>query len=121
MAKLDVSAAEQKIEDFAEELGRLLGSARAKADSWLGQRQQIAKTLEGIRDTATSLLSRLGHQAQTVVKRRGRPAAAAAASALGMAATPIKRKRRKMSAAARKKISEAQKARWAKQKGEKKK
>jgi hypothetical protein len=121
MAKSEVSATEQKIEDFAEELGRLLGSARAKADSWLGQRQQIAKTLEGIRDTATSLLSRLGHQAQAVVKRRGRPAATAASTADVAPAPLSKKKRRKMSAAARKKISEAQKARWAKQKSEKKK
>jgi hypothetical protein len=120
MAKSEVSAAEQKIEDFAEELGRLLGSARAKADSWLGQRQQIAKTLEGIRDTATSLLSRLGHQAQAVVKRRGRPAASASTGDVAPAPV-IKRKRRKMSAASRKKISDAQKLRWAKQKGEKKK
>jgi hypothetical protein len=44
--------------------------------------------------------------------RRGRPAAAAAAEG----AQPVKRKRRKMSAAARKKISDAQKRRWAKQK-----
>jgi hypothetical protein len=56
-----------------------------------------------------------------VVKRRGRPAATAASTA-DMAPAPMsKKKRRKMSAAARKKISEAQKARWAKQKSEKKK
>ena len=121
MAKLEVSAVEHKIEDFAEELGKLLGSARAKADSWLSQRQQIAKTLEGIVDTATSLLSRLGHQATAAAKRRGRPAAVAAAVDGGAVAPVIKRKRRKMSAAARKKISDAQKARWAKQKSEKKK
>ena len=36
-----------KIEDFAEELGRLLGSAEAKARGWLGQREQIAKPLKG--------------------------------------------------------------------------
>jgi hypothetical protein len=50
--------------------------------------------------------------AREVVKR-GRRAATAAANELRP------RKRRKMSAAARKKISEAQKARWAKQKGKK--
>jgi hypothetical protein len=44
--------------------------------------------------------------------RRGRPPAAAASAD----AQPAKRKRRKMSAAARKKISDAQKRRWAKQK-----
>jgi len=44
--------------------------------------------------------------------RGGRPAAAAE----GDAAQPAKRKRRKMSAAARKRISDAQKKRWAKYK-----
>ena len=41
-----------KIEDFAEDLGRLLGTAQAKAQGWLGQRQNVAKQLEQIRDTA---------------------------------------------------------------------
>jgi hypothetical protein len=49
------------------------------------------------------------------VVRRGRRAAKAAAAELQP------RKRRKMSAAARKRISDAQKARWAKQKGTEKK
>lgn len=113
-ARKATTETEHKIEDFAEELGRLLGTARAKADSWLGQRQQIAKTLEGIRDTATGLLTQLGHQAEGLV-RRGRKAKLAY-----QPAPKSKRTRRKMSAAARKAISEAQKARWAKQKGEKK-
>src|SRR6185369_12878188 len=77
MAKHEESVTEHQIEDFAEELGRLLGNAKAKADSWLDQRQQIAKALEGVRDTASGLLSKLGHEALAVVKRRGRPAAAA--------------------------------------------
>src|SRR4051794_26938753 len=63
-----------KIEDFAEELGKMLGTAEAKARGWIGQRQQITKTLEGIRDSATKLLGELGHQAQAAVGcRRGRP------------------------------------------------
>jgi len=49
--------------------------------------------------------------------RRGRPAKAGAQAA--ESAAP-KRRRRKMSAEARKRISEAQKARWAKQKSRKK-
>jgi hypothetical protein len=128
MAKHEESVTEHQIEDFAEELGRLLGNAKAKADSWLDQRQQIAKALEGVRDTASGLLSKLGHEALAVVKRRGRPAAAAAKSAVEAPAAAVaalsgvvKKKRRKMSAEARKAISDAQKARWAKQRGEKKK
>jgi hypothetical protein len=55
---------------FAEDLGKVLGTAKAKAEDWLGQRTQIAKTLESIRDTATKLLSDLGHQAQRVALNR---------------------------------------------------
>ena len=39
-------SAEEKIEEFAEDLGRLLGSARAKAEGWIGQRRAITKHLE---------------------------------------------------------------------------
>jgi hypothetical protein len=46
----------RKIEAFADQLGALLGSER-KARTWLNQQQQIAKTLTGIRDTASSLLT----------------------------------------------------------------
>jgi hypothetical protein len=101
-----------KVEAFAEDLGRLLGTAQAKAQHWLGQRQDIVKHLTAVRDTASKLLTELGHEAQRV-GRRGR------ASKRGQQDTPFapapqsKRKRRKMSAAARKLISEAQKKRWA--------
>jgi hypothetical protein len=107
--------ADSKIEDFAEELGKLLGTAQAKAEGWLGQRKQIAKTLEGIRDTASKLLGDLGHEAAVGFRRgRGRPAGSKNTE-------PAGRKRRKMSAKARAAISAAQKKRWAKQKaGEKK-
>jgi hypothetical protein len=114
----------RKIEGFAEDLGRLLGTARAKAEGWLGQRQTIVKNLTQLRDTANKLLSDLGHEAQAMVRRRGRPAGGGSmGTAMPGPGRPAgTRKRRKMSAAARKKISDAQKARWAKQKaGEKKK
>ena len=104
---------EQKIEEFAEDLGRLLGTARAKAEGWLGQRQNIAKQLAGIRDTAADLLQQLagsGARVAAAVRRgrRGRPPGKS-------------RGRRKMSAKARKAISEAQKRRWAAQKAAEKK
>lgn len=108
---------ETKIEAFAEDLGRLLGTAQTKAQHWLGQRQEIVKHLSGIRDTASKLLTDLGHQTERVA-RRGRQAASRLASAAQ--ASPLKRKRRKMSAAARKKISEAQKKRWAAQRAKQK-
>jgi len=127
MAKREdaTSAAEHKIEEFAEDLGKMLGTARAKAEGWLGQRQVIVKNLTELRDTATKLLADLGHEAQDVV-RRGRRAvgtAGAAKHGLGRPKGPTDQphKRRKMSAAARAKISAAQKKRWAAVKaGEKK-
>jgi hypothetical protein len=127
-----IAATEHKIEDFAEDLGKMLGQARNKAEGWLGQRDAIVKNLTQLRDEATKLLSQLGHEAETVV-RRGRPAAArgvrilrsGAESSVGLLVNKLRgtapvRKRRKMSAAARKRISEAQKARWAKQRAGKK-
>ena len=119
------AATEHKLEDFAEDLGRLLGRARKKAEGWIGQREAIAKTLTRLRDEATKLLSELGHEAQTVV-RRGRPPLARGiriprsgpAASVGLVVNKIRgtavRKRRTMSAKARAAISAAQKARWAK-------
>ena len=85
---------------FAEDLGRLLGSAQSKAEGWLGQRQLIAKQLVQIRDTASELLSQM-----TGGGAGRRPAAARA----GDQAV----RKRKLSPAARKAISDAQKRRWA--------
>jgi hypothetical protein len=112
------SATEHKIEDFAEDLGNMLGTARAKAEGWLSQRQAIVKHLTELRDTATRLLTDLGQEAQKAV-RRGQ----AAASGRKPGRPPGSgKKKRTMSADARRRISEAQKKRWALQKaGEKKK
>jgi hypothetical protein len=117
MAK--TTGTEHKIEEFAEDLGKMLGQARNKAEGWLGQREAIVKNLTQLRDEANKLLSQLGHEAQAVV-RRGRPPLARGIRRLRDAVEPVIKKRRKMSAAARKAISDAQKARWAKQKAGKK-
>ena len=118
---------EGKLVDFAEDLGRLLGTAQQKATAWLGQRQEIANQLTQIRDTANSYLQELsgaGAKLAAAVQRgrRGRPPGtknkagrrrpqASASSAAGKTG----RKRRKMSPEARAKIAAAQRARWAKQ------
>lgn len=106
--------AESKLEDFAEDLGRLLGHAQNKAESWLGQREAIADHLIGVRDTATRLLSQLGITAAPAPARRERPAPPAV-RATG-ARKGSRKKKRTMSAEARAKIAAAQRARWAKQK-----
>ena len=101
-----------KIEDFAEDLGRLLGSARAKAEGWLGQRQNVAKQLQQIRDTAASLLTQLG---DATIRRHGRKRGRPRKKAMGPRATASGAfPRRKLSAKAREAISRAQKKRWAK-------
>src|SRR6476620_4886736 len=102
MAKRSATSTEAKVEAFAEDLGHLLGSARAKADSWLNQRQEIVKHLTGIRDTASNLLSQLGHKSQRAVNR-GRSAfqAAVAGATDNDVVGNRKQKRRRMSKAAR--------------------
>jgi hypothetical protein len=112
-----------KIEEFAEDLGKVLGTARAKAEGWMGQRQQIVKSLTDLRDTASKLLADLGHEAGRVV-RRGRRAVRATAEAARRGPGRPKgsgKKKRTMSAEARKAISDAQKKRWAAQKARMKK
>jgi hypothetical protein len=125
------AATDSKIEEFAEDLGQMLGNARAKAESWLSQRHAVVKHLSEIRDTATKLLADLGHEAAATVRRGWRPGRPAGIAAIGTV-EPDKggpgkpkgagRKKRTMSAEARARISAAQKKRWAAQKaGEKKK
>jgi hypothetical protein len=119
---------------FAEDLGRILGQARNKADIWLGQRQAIVKQLTQLRDEASNLLNQLGHQAAAAGQRGRRVADSFVAgyqkrgpgrpkgskNKNGIIIVGGKRRRRRMSAAARAKISAAQKRRWAKQKSGKK-
>jgi hypothetical protein len=117
-------SAEEKIEEFAEDLGRLLGSARAKAEGWIGQRRAITKHLEDIRDTASGLLSQLTGRgsAAGAGRRRGRPAGSrTAASGRRGPGRPAGSgvKKRTMSAEARARIAAAQRARWAKIRAEK--
>jgi hypothetical protein len=131
-----VAATQHKLEDFAEDLGKMLGTARAKAEGWMGQRRDIVKNLTELRDTATKLLNDLGHEAGNAAAdagRRGRRIVDAVAK--GMKRGPGRpaggntaiifvggKKKRTMSAEARRRISEAQKKRWALQKaGDKKK
>ena len=117
MAKKRTSTA--VIEGFAGDLGKLLGHARNKAEGWLGQRQAIVKHLTELRDETTHLLRQLGHEAAAAGRggRRAMNTAVAEIQKRGPGRPKGSgRKRRKMSAAARAKISAAQKKRWAKQK-----
>jgi hypothetical protein len=86
----------------AETVGSTLGSVMAKVDAWMAQREEIARELRAAADSIMSGENPF----------RGQAAKAVAAAA------PAERKKPVMSAAARKRISDAQKARWAKQKAE---
>src|SRR4051794_19174375 len=101
-----VTVAEHKIEEFAEDLGRLLGTARAKAEGWIGQRQTVTKHLEDIRDTAAELLKKLGGSWGAAGdsdggRGPGRPRKAEAALDTSATVGPEPKKKRTMSAAAR--------------------
>ena len=106
---------ESAVIGFAEDLGKLLGTAQKKAQDWMGQRQAIANQLAEIRDTAAQYLQELAGSGAAVAatvrrgRRRGRPPGS-------KNQTAARKGRRKMSAAARKAISDAQKKRWAAQK-----
>jgi len=107
-----VKTSESKIEEFAADLGHVLGIAQNKAESWLEQRGRIAEQLTTVRDTANKLLAQLtGATTRAAGVGRGRPRGSK---------NKAGKKKRTMSAAARKAISDAQKKRWAAQKAAKK-
>jgi hypothetical protein len=55
---------EDKIVEYAEELGRAIGAVRARMDTWQGERQQLINQLSAAVDDAKSLLTDLGQRAQ---------------------------------------------------------
>jgi hypothetical protein len=110
---------ESAVVEFAEDLGKLLGTAQAKAEGWMNQRKAVADQLAQIRDTANRYLLQLTGTSKDGAApargaRRGRPPGSVS-KATGRGA----RKRRPLSAEAREKIAAAQRARWAKQKSAK--
>lgn len=107
----------QALVDFAEDLGRLLGTAQAKASNWLNQRKNVIDELTQLRDTANQLLGELTGSASaaaaSVRRRRGRPRAAQNGGATKTGAAASRGGRRKMSAAARKAVSDRMRRYWA--------
>ena len=119
-----MASAEEKLVDFAEDLGRMLGTAQRKADEWLGQRATLTKRLMELRDTATGMLTRLQAGGDAPFPLRGRKRGRPAGSTNKVTRAPGRpagsgKKKRTMSAEARAKIAAAQRRRWAKQKAEK--
>lgn len=104
-----------RLEGFAEDLGRLLGTTERKAAEWLNQRQTVVQQLTAIRDKAGDLLQQLGQRetpfsratTQGTTARKGRARGAKKAG---------RKKRRAVSAETRAKMAAAARARWAKRK-----
>ena len=117
--------AEDRLESFAEDLGRFLGNVQNRATSWLEQRKDIAEQLTQIRDTANQYLQQLGAESARLAdavqrgRRRGRPPGSERGRGPGRppgsanAPAPTAGKR-SLSAEARKRIAQAQRERWAK-------
>src|SRR4051812_15933623 len=109
------AAGQSAVIEFAEDLGRLLGTAQAKADGWMNQRKAVADQLAQIRDTANRYIQQLtGGSAAAAPAKRGRPAGSKSTGA-----AKRQGKKRTLSPEARERIAAAQRARWAKQKGAK--
>lgn len=110
-------AASKTVVDFAEDLGRLLGTAQAKASNWLNQRKNVIDELTQLRDTANQLLRDLTGELRASsgggVKRGRRAAAHGGAVPPASAAGARTSGRRKMSAAARKAVSRRMRKYWA--------
>ena len=113
------STSGERVEQFAEDLGRLLGTVQAKAEGWVGQRNEIAKRLTDIRDMASHLLQQLGDRGVAAVRRASAPASSARQKAHPVATrgpAPVKAsatKKRVFSAETREKMRLAQLKRWA--------
>ena len=106
------------LETFAEDLGQLLGSTRAKAEGWISQRNTISDYLVDIRNTASGLLDQLTGSGATPAAtfrkaRRGRRRQATHPPAQAPGTETAAPQKRTMSPKARQAISIAQKARWA--------
>lgn len=85
-----------RVDTTAENIGSALGRVAARLDSWKNQRAEIAAELNRVVAAAQRMLSHLGPD-----------------EAPAEAAKAVKKARRTLSAAARARISAAQKKRWA--------
>lgn len=104
-----------RLEGFAEDLGRLLGTTERKAAEWLNQRQTVVQQLTAIRDKAGDLLQQLGQRETPFSTATSQGRAARKGSARG-AKKAGRRKRRAVSPETRAKMAAAARARWAKRK-----
>jgi hypothetical protein len=93
--------------DFAEDLGKILGTAERKAATWLDQRKVVADQLSTIRDKASALLRQLGSLELPLAGRAG------AAGGRKKGRAPGRPAKRQFSAETRAKMAAAARRRWA--------
>jgi hypothetical protein len=115
MPKKRSSAAQRQathLESFAEDLGRMLGTAENKARGWLDQRKAIVRQLSQLREKTDSLLRELTESGANMVVavglargKRGRPP--------GSGKKTAKKRGRTFTAAQRKEQGERMRAYWA--------
>ena len=116
MAKHESSATEQKSRSSRKTWAGSSARQGPRRKAGWGQRKQITKHLEEIRDTASHLLTELGHEAQAAVR-----GARAGYGKRGPGRPPAGPQAPEDVAEARAKIAAAQKKRWAKVKAAQKK
>lgn len=110
------TAAQETLNTFAEDLGTILGTTRKKAETWLSQRERIAKELVDVRDSVNELLSRLGHTATNAYEAASGKAPDRSKEPKGVAkvaGAAKKAAKRVYSAETRAKMAGAAKKRWA--------
>ena len=90
--------------DFAEELGRVVGTTERKGRKWLGQRKNLVKRLTQVRNKATQLLAELDDTRASAVDSMGRAIRRRLQSA-GKAGQRSGAARKKVTAAKRRKAS----------------
>jgi hypothetical protein len=103
---------------FAEDLGRFLGTAEAKAETWLNQRKDIIDQLTAVRDKAASLIHALSGENPFPWKAKRKktgPVAKAlqVASYLGDKVKPKRKRKSSWTAAQRKAVGDRMRKYWA--------
>jgi hypothetical protein len=88
------SAVEQRVVQFAEQLGRVIGTVQAKTDGWL-DRKTLSTQITGIRDAAADLLQHVADGVENVTTTKPGAAApeAAARASRGAVDAPGKKHR----------------------------
>ena len=89
------SAIEQRVVQFAEQLGYVVGTIQAKADGWL-DREALRAQIASVRDAASTLLKQVAPSRPRRKRKAARPSAARkqAATGRGPVDAPGKRHRK---------------------------